>query len=373
MSINSLNSSSILHINTKFEAYRLIHDPTQLFSLLYSKYGDIEEDFYLKYINQLIYNIPTKLNCKFKELKYNDIFFDYLKRLYQKEESINRIPKLYNYYKNYYLFFCRPTFRNRILSKLISAYEDNKAQIFYKNNYQESKSKKLSDKSKSNKKNASFSFSSMDNITNNKIIFDKETRKMLDRNETEYNNYYNTLDLETSKSNNITNNNNCLISKRSLNDSFEKCIYALINYQNKKNIIKNNNKNSNKNKNEQKSEKKNYKRKNIIINNINSNFFKNKKLKKKLKMQSSNQNNSNINNNQKKFSIFIDKKMKNLGIKKITRVNSNLNNKNILLSSKNRKNSLFSLSNNNYLSNRINILSNSITNIKSNKKGKKKG
>ena len=372
----SLNSSSILHINTKFEAYRLIHDPTQLFSLLYSKYGDIEEDLYLQYINQLIYNIPTKFNCKFKEIKYNDIFFDYLKRIYHKKESINRIPKLSNYYKNYYLFFCRPTFRNRILGKLILNYEDNKAQIFYKNNYQESKNKKVSEKSiskgknnnksKSNKKSISFSFSSLDNITNNKIIFDKETRKILDRNETEYNNFYNTLNLETSKSSIVINNNNCLLSKRSLNDSFEKCIYAIVNYQNKKN------KNNIKNKNEQKPENKNYKRKNVIINNINSNLFKYKKCKKKIKKQSENQNNSNINNNQKKYSIFIDKKLKNLGIKKITRVNSNFNNNNILLSSKNRKNSLFSLSNNNYLSNRINILSNSIINLKSNKKEKNK-
>ena len=32
--------SSLLNINTKLEAFKLINDPTKLLSLLYSKYGD---------------------------------------------------------------------------------------------------------------------------------------------------------------------------------------------------------------------------------------------------------------------------------------------------------------------------------------------
>ena len=54
-------------INTKLQAYKLVHDPTRLLILLYSKYGDIEEDLCFLYINQLIYNFPTKFNCLFKE------------------------------------------------------------------------------------------------------------------------------------------------------------------------------------------------------------------------------------------------------------------------------------------------------------------
>ena len=266
----SSHSSSLSQINTKFEAYRLIYDPTRLLSLLYSKYGDIEEDYYLLNANQLIYNFPTKLNSLFKEIKYSDLNYDYLKRIYKKKESINRIPKLSDYYKNYHLFFCRPMIRNRKLCQIMCDYEDNKAELFYKNNYKESKeiSDKLTinknkNKNKNNKKNSSFSFSfsSLDNITNNKIIFDKETKKMLERTQTDYNNnYYNTLTLETSKSNLLSsnNNNNCLISKRSTNDSFENCIHALVIYQNKKNKNLNN-----QNKSEQKSKKKNLKEKKI--------------------------------------------------------------------------------------------------------------
>ena len=126
-------------INTKYEAYRLIYDPTRLITLLYSKYGDIEEDLYFLYINQLIYNLPTKFNCFFKEIKYTNLTHDYLKRIYKTKESINRIPKLSDYYKNYHIFFCRPTLRNYKLSKIMCNYQDKKAEIFYKNNYKETK------------------------------------------------------------------------------------------------------------------------------------------------------------------------------------------------------------------------------------------
>ena len=78
--MSSISSSFIRQINTKYEAWRLIHDPIRLFVLLYSKYGDIEEDLYISYANQLIFNLPTKLNCVFKEIKYTNFMRDYLKR-----------------------------------------------------------------------------------------------------------------------------------------------------------------------------------------------------------------------------------------------------------------------------------------------------
>ena len=243
--MSSISSSFIEEINTKHEAWRLINDPSRLFILLYSKYGDIEEDLYLLFANQIIFNLPTKLNCVYKELKYTYIKGDYLKRNYKIDESIIRIPKLSDYYKNYHLFFCRPTLRHYKLGKIMCNFQDKKAEIFYKNNYELSKDNIFIDKEYNNnfKKNDSLSLTSFDNITNNKIIFDKYTKKMLDKSETDLknNNYYNTLILETSRSNNL--NNNGLISKRTEDtDSFEKCIHALVEYQynkNKKLKIKN--------------------------------------------------------------------------------------------------------------------------------------
>ncbi len=56
-------------INTKKKALKLIYDPTSLFRLLYSKYGDIEEDYELFHINQLIYESSSHYNIIFKELE----------------------------------------------------------------------------------------------------------------------------------------------------------------------------------------------------------------------------------------------------------------------------------------------------------------
>ena len=39
--------------NTKLQAYRLVHDPTQLFCLLFLKYGLSSEDFFISFINQI--------------------------------------------------------------------------------------------------------------------------------------------------------------------------------------------------------------------------------------------------------------------------------------------------------------------------------
>jgi hypothetical protein len=250
-----MSSLSLENINTKLEAYKLVHDPTRLLCLLYSKYGDIEEDYYLSYSNQIIYNVSSHFNCIYKENQYIENKDEFLKRLYSVYECLDRIPKLSDYYKNYLRFFCRPSFKNYKLGKLLHDFEDKKAEIFYKNNYADSINEideKEKEKENSEKKSSS-SLSSLDNITNNKIIFDKRTKKIID------NNLNNdlctiTLTLESSRTNaardnmntidnnNIYNDNGCLISKRSNgNSSFEKYIYSLVHYQwNKK--LKNRNK-----------------------------------------------------------------------------------------------------------------------------------
>ena len=49
-----MSSEFLTKVNTKLKAYKLIHDPVILLNLLFSKYGDIEEDYELLYINQLV-------------------------------------------------------------------------------------------------------------------------------------------------------------------------------------------------------------------------------------------------------------------------------------------------------------------------------
>ena len=244
-----MSSLSIEIVNTKLEAYKLVHDPTRLLCLLYSKYGDIEEDYYLSYINQIYYNVPSHYNCIYKENQFLDNIEEFLKRLYKKYESKERVPKLSEYYKNYLKFFCRPMFKNYKLGKLLHDYEDKKAEIFYKNNYADS-IKEIEDREKEKEisyKKSSSSLSSLDNITDNKIIFNKRTKNIIDN---DLNNELCTitLTLESSwrnliKENNSNNNiyKGCLISKRSNgNSSFEKNIYSLVHYQLNKKLKKKN-------------------------------------------------------------------------------------------------------------------------------------
>ena len=335
MSIKNLQK-----VNTKLKAYKLVHDPVILLNLIYSKYGDIDEDLDLLYINQLVYDKSSRYNILFKEFQYLYNGEEFLKRFYQKYESNPRIPKLSEYYKNYHLFFCRPNFTDIVISDLMENYGDDKAEVFYKNNYENSKSKSKNEQSD---KQNSESLSSLDNITDNKIIFTKKTKKIIDKN---LDNNYGTLTLTTNSiKSNINNNhskikkdknnkndkndnntfynyNDGLISARSINDSFEKYVHNLIYY---------------------KKSKKNDKKMKKEISNTNKN---------------NNGGNTNNNDNNKQNNGQSGKKLNNkiginYGNKKINKniiysLNINntpmtTNNGNINIQNKKNKNSLFSL------------------------------
>ena len=91
---------SLNDINTSLEAHRLVKDPVKLLSLLYSKYGDIREDYYTSFINQILYKCSSHFNILYKEIQYNDFIIEFLRRFYKKREVKERIPNLYDYYKN---------------------------------------------------------------------------------------------------------------------------------------------------------------------------------------------------------------------------------------------------------------------------------
>ena len=282
---------NIGEVNTKLKAYKLVHDPTVLLSLIYSKYGDIEEDLELFYINQLVYDKSSRYNIYFKEYNFYFNIDEYLKRFYREYESRPRIPKLSQYYKNYHIFFCRPRFKDLVISDLIQSYEDDRAELFYKKNFDNSISNDENDKDKSLKQNSE-SLSSLDNITDNKIIFTKKTKKIIDKNldsncgtitltSTSIN--INLNDNNIDKNNNINkiNNNDGLISSRDINDSFEKIVHNLVCFQkSKKKIEKNKNNKNIKKKEKIKKEEKGYihNKNNKIINNLTHN---NNNLKRK--------------------------------------------------------------------------------------------
>ena len=233
--MSSKSSLLIKNIDTKREALSLITNPRKLFSLLYSKYGNIEEDLYILYTNKLIYNSKLKINLLFKEIKYDKIIHEILRRFYSLDECIARLPRLYEYYKNYHLFFCRPTFCYFKLGKIINLYKDKQAEIFYQDNYQDSAKEEIGEQKKEKgKKNSSFSISSLENTNNNNFIFDEDTKKMLDKVDSKSNNFYNTLLLDSSRTN-LSQNNELISRRNGGEESFENCIHELIEYPKKKN------------------------------------------------------------------------------------------------------------------------------------------
>ena len=163
-------------IDTKLEAYKLVHDPTRLLCLLYSKYGDIDEDYNILISNQLVYNKSSHLNIDFKEKNILNNKNEFLRRFYTKRESSSRIDKLNDYYKNYQSFFCKATLSDFVIGLLLKNYQDVKAEIFYKDNYGDSANKEENEKS--NFYNSSLS--SLDNITYNKTIFDKRNKQIIE-------------------------------------------------------------------------------------------------------------------------------------------------------------------------------------------------
>ena len=360
-------------INTKLEAYKLIHDPTKLLSLLYSKYGDIDEDFFILNTNQIIYNRLSHLNILYKEITYNNIDEEYLKRLYYYIESEERIPKLSEYYKNYHTYFCKPQLISYFFANLFHNYYNNKAEIFYKNNY--SQSKNISSNN-NNSKNSSLS-SSFDNITDIRTIFNEKVKCILENKKTEKNseNYslkltlnsiknesyfkFNDLITEKIQNNSITKIINYLDSnktynkaKASVNNNRNNNIALLENSKNKtvdNNIKKNNN--LSKLNNLAQSSKKNtnnkiWKLKNLISNgNKIINMNKNKKIKKKYEIlpnssdNNSNNNNQNINFNTIKMMIPLSLSKKNYNGSKFNLVKASLND--FMKSPKNAKINLF--------------------------------
>ena len=233
---------------------RLLSTPTTLQTLLFSKYGNIEEDLNAYYINQIVYNKKTHYESVFKESQYNDYIDEFLRRFYTYKEGAPRIPKLSNYYKNYHLFFCRPIFRDWKVNLIMSKYGDCKAEEFYNNNYGKDTNEddydmnqdESDDESSSDNDNMELFFSNNKGKgkDNKAIIFDKKTKMYIDEQtktrikNLSFDNEKNTITL-TLTQHTQSNNNGCLSSKRSLNGSFYMLVKGLLTKQNKKSSKKN--------------------------------------------------------------------------------------------------------------------------------------
>ena len=223
--------------STKYEAYRLLHDPTRLFNLLFLKYGDTAEDFNLFFTNQILYNEYSHFNTLYKEHLHNS-YEEFIKRFYVYKEIKMRMIKLNNYYKNYLKFFSKPIFVSSFYNKLVNNYYDSKAEIYYMNNLTKKKnSKKIKPTKINNNEHEDSDISSIDNDTENDIIFNQRIKKMIDNN-LNTNSCTLTFDINTKNDLNY-------INKKTISNSFANMVNNFVNYKNNKKDLKS--KNSNKN------------------------------------------------------------------------------------------------------------------------------
>ncbi len=107
---------------------------------LYLKYKSNEKfEYYL--ITSLIKKKKGRYNLFFNELKLYSDENDYLRRYYYLTDSKYRIPKYFQYYKNYLDYFCRPFIIGKSSNKILLKHMEKAAEEFYKNNFQDEEKK----------------------------------------------------------------------------------------------------------------------------------------------------------------------------------------------------------------------------------------
>ena len=166
---------------TKLQAFLLVHDPAKLFCLLYLKYGLCSDDFFISFINQIMFNDFCHYTLLYKEQIYNISLKEYLKKMYNYEKSKNLISKINKHNQSYFRFFSKPIFTDFYYNKFLGDYYDDKAELFYINDYSGKKNTKLL-KENELKNAVNYNISSFDNDTQIDTIFNKRMKNMIDNN-----------------------------------------------------------------------------------------------------------------------------------------------------------------------------------------------
>ena len=202
--------------NTNLQIYQLIHDPVQLRSLLFLKYGLVTQDFFISYINQLLFNNISHHTIAYKEQIYNLGIIEYIKKIHNYNSSKELIKKISIDNKNYIRFFSKPVFNDFYFNACLGSYYDKKAEVFYFNDYSGKKNTKILRENEL--KNAiNYDISSFDNDTQVSIIFNQRMRKMIDNNLGPKDLTLSLTEI-TKKENNDTNKNN---NTETLNNTYD--------------------------------------------------------------------------------------------------------------------------------------------------------
>ena len=155
---NSMNNKYIF-LNPQYISYKILE----------AKYNISPKLFSQKIIFNLVRNKKCHLLASFHDkILYDNSLKEFLKREYQYNESKDKIPKYFAFYKNYLNFFCRPIFADLFISKKLAKYMEKIAQLFYNNNYLGNGNNQNNDNTKKGKKELNLL------IFNNRVIEDIE-------------------------------------------------------------------------------------------------------------------------------------------------------------------------------------------------------
>ena len=265
-------------------------------------------------INNLIASSKNHVFVEFRDKVLFEFQEEFLKRFYNIEETLMRLPKFFDFYLNYLNFFSQPTLNNFSFNEILQDNCEEKAELFYQNNLSKDNSnsgiKIINDdvNNNNNKKIESTIFTTLlkENIENTILM------TVMNMNDFFSNNNVN-IDLNDVKNEFNNFNENLFTNKNSLK--------KLVNYFNEHNNCNNKKNNNNIKKNKFTNFIKNLHIKNILS--FKTNLIKHKKIKNKLQ----------FNNSIKSKSIFSN----SISSNNIKNYEIKINNNNIIIHNNNNK------------------------------------
>ena len=220
----------------------------QIKSLARQKLSNKYNCYLKKYNCFIINNILRNDNCHivalFKDILINYSNIEFISKFYDINEIKESIKKSYIFYKNYFNFYCKPTFRWIPFSLLMKNYFDIKAKCFLNINNQ---ANSLLEESSSNKKSNTIEKKTIESLSDSEIIFNYKVKEFLE----------NITTLTNVPDNSVSNTINLNIDKEKLeiyrenkkdysnNTTFEQIVNCMQNNNNnkinnkKENILKN--------------------------------------------------------------------------------------------------------------------------------------
>ena len=140
---------------------------------LLKQYNCYPNKYYFYIINNLLRNDNCHIVSLFKDILINDSNVEFFYKYYNFNEIKKSLKKSYIFYKNYFNFYCKPTFRCIPISLLMKNYFDLKAKYFLNLNNHDN------DNLENNLSNNNIDDKTIESLTSD-IIFNYNVKEFLD-------------------------------------------------------------------------------------------------------------------------------------------------------------------------------------------------